>query len=51
MTTSSESDPNNLPVHQYVTTLNRKRMAAGVLFRDPRDRVLLVEPGTAGALR
>ncbi|WP_280393541.1 NUDIX hydrolase [Nocardia brasiliensis] len=33
-----------LPVEQYVATLNRKRMAAGVLFRDKRNRVLLLEP-------
>ena len=33
-----------LPFDEYVTTLNRKRMAAGVLFRDVEDRVLLVEP-------
>jgi 8-oxo-dGTP diphosphatase len=28
----------------YTATLPRKRMAAGVLFRDPAGRVLLVEP-------
>lgn len=33
-----------LPVEQYVAGLARKRMAAGVLFRDSCDRVLLVEP-------
>jgi 8-oxo-dGTP pyrophosphatase MutT (NUDIX family) len=33
-----------LPVEQYVAGLARKRMAAGVLFRDSRGRVLLVEP-------
>jgi len=33
-----------LPVEQYVAGLARKRMAAGVLVRDPADRVLLVEP-------
>jgi len=33
-----------LPVDQYVATLARKRMAAGVLFRDKTDRVLLLEP-------
>lgn len=33
-----------LPVDQYVATLARKRMAAGVLFRDKADRVLLLEP-------
>jgi 8-oxo-dGTP pyrophosphatase MutT (NUDIX family) len=29
---------------QYVAGLNRKRMAAGALFRDASGRVLLVEP-------
>lgn len=33
-----------LPVEQYVAGLSRKRMAAGVLFRDVLGRVLLVEP-------
>ncbi|ONI88002.1 NUDIX hydrolase [Saccharothrix sp. ALI-22-I] len=33
-----------LPVEQYVAGLARKRMAAGVLFRDSAGRVLLVEP-------
>lgn len=33
-----------LPVDQYVAGLPRKRMAAGVLFRDGAGRVLLVEP-------
>jgi 8-oxo-dGTP pyrophosphatase MutT (NUDIX family) len=33
-----------LPVEQYVAGLNRKRMTAGVLFRDGGGRVLLVEP-------
>jgi 8-oxo-dGTP pyrophosphatase MutT (NUDIX family) len=33
-----------LPVEQYVAGLARKRMAAGVLFRDEAGRVLLVEP-------
>ncbi|MGH3757484.1 NUDIX domain-containing protein [Actinophytocola sp.] len=33
-----------LPVDQYVAGLARKRMAAGVLFRDKAGRVLLVEP-------
>jgi 8-oxo-dGTP pyrophosphatase MutT (NUDIX family) len=32
------------PVAEYVAGLARKRMAAGVLFRDPTDRVLLLEP-------
>jgi 8-oxo-dGTP pyrophosphatase MutT (NUDIX family) len=31
-------------VDEYVATLARKRMAAGVLFRDKTDRVLLLEP-------
>jgi ADP-ribose pyrophosphatase YjhB (NUDIX family) len=31
-------------MEQYVAGLARKRMAAGVLFRDTADRVLLVEP-------
>lgn len=31
-------------MEQYVAGLNRKRMAAGVLFRDRSGRVLLVEP-------
>jgi 8-oxo-dGTP pyrophosphatase MutT (NUDIX family) len=33
-----------LPMEQYVAGLARKRMAAGVLFRDSPGRVLLVEP-------
>ncbi|WP_245378800.1 NUDIX domain-containing protein [Kibdelosporangium banguiense] len=33
-----------LPVEQYVAGLNRKRMVAGVLFRDREGRVLLLEP-------
>ncbi|MFI5717808.1 NUDIX domain-containing protein [Nocardia sp. NPDC051750] len=41
---SSESATGVLPVEQYVAGLARKRMAAGVLFRDERGRVLLVEP-------
>jgi ADP-ribose pyrophosphatase YjhB (NUDIX family) len=40
----SASGPAVLPVKQYVAGLNRKRMAAGVLFRDGGGRVLLVEP-------
>lgn len=40
--TASESAV--LPVEQYVAGLARKRMAAGVLFRDRMNRVLLVEP-------
>lgn len=41
-TTPSTADV--LPVDQYVAGLTRKRMAAGVLFRDATGRVLLVEP-------
>lgn len=46
VTTSSSAAPTVgvLPVEQYVAGLARKRMAAGVLFRDSADRVLLVEP-------
>jgi ADP-ribose pyrophosphatase YjhB (NUDIX family) len=33
-----------LPVDQYIAGLARKRLVAGVLFRDAMDRVLLVEP-------
>ncbi|MCU1645403.1 MAG: ADP-ribose pyrophosphatase [Nocardia sp.] len=47
MTTSSSGNSaatDVLPVEQYVAGLARKRMAAGVLFRDPAERVLLVEP-------
>ena len=33
-----------LPFDEYVRSLNRKRMSAGVLFRDEADRVLFVEP-------
>ncbi|WP_431924251.1 NUDIX domain-containing protein [Amycolatopsis tucumanensis] len=33
-----------LPFDEYVAALPRKRMAAGVLFRDDAGRVLLVEP-------
>ncbi|QUQ64889.1 NUDIX domain-containing protein [Kutzneria sp. CA-103260] len=32
-----------LPFDEYAAQLNRKRTAAGVLFRDPNSRVLLVE--------
>jgi 8-oxo-dGTP pyrophosphatase MutT (NUDIX family) len=32
-----------LPFAEYAASLNRKRVAAGVLFRDEHDRVLLVE--------
>jgi 8-oxo-dGTP pyrophosphatase MutT (NUDIX family) len=32
-----------LPFGEYAASLNRKRTAAGVLFRDERSRVLLVE--------
>lgn len=41
MTTSGSQA---LAVEQYVAGLSRKRMAAGVLFRDAQGRVLLVEP-------
>jgi 8-oxo-dGTP pyrophosphatase MutT (NUDIX family) len=33
-----------LPFGEYAASLNRKRIAAGVLFRDRQSRVLLVEP-------
>ena len=33
-----------LPFDEYIASLPRKRMAAGVLFRDNAGRVLLVEP-------
>ncbi|HVW45353.1 MAG TPA: NUDIX hydrolase [Amycolatopsis sp.] len=33
-----------LPFDEYVRSLDRKRMSAGVLFRDADERVLLVEP-------
>jgi ADP-ribose pyrophosphatase YjhB (NUDIX family) len=36
--------PEARPVEQYVADLARKAMAAGVLFRDRADRILLVEP-------
>jgi 8-oxo-dGTP pyrophosphatase MutT (NUDIX family) len=32
------------PVGEYVAGMNRKRMAAGVLFRDCQGRALFVEP-------
>lgn len=32
-----------MPYAEYAASLNRKRTAAGVLFRDERSRVLLVE--------
>ncbi|WP_405166453.1 NUDIX hydrolase [Nocardia sp. NBC_01499] len=47
MTTSNSSPRSTaavLPVEQYVAGLPRKRMAAGVLFRDSSNRVLLVQP-------
>ncbi|WP_243726900.1 NUDIX domain-containing protein [Actinocrispum wychmicini] len=44
MTTSESAPTAVLPVAQYVAGLARKRMAAGVLFRDEQGRVLLVEP-------
>lgn len=33
-----------LPFDDYMRSLNRKRMSAGVLFYDDQDRVLLIEP-------
>ncbi|WAL65961.1 NUDIX hydrolase [Amycolatopsis cynarae] len=33
-----------LPFDEYVRSLDRKRMSAGVLYRDAAGRVLLVEP-------
>ncbi|MEV0108115.1 NUDIX hydrolase [Nocardia sp. NPDC050799] len=47
MTASDSGDPLSagvLPMEQYIAGLVRKRMAAGVLFRDGKGRVLLVEP-------
>lgn len=47
MTTSESAAPGTdevLPVEQYVAGLARKRMAAGVLFRDKAGRALLLEP-------
>ena len=47
VTTSDSAVPATagvLPVDQYVAALARKRMAAGVLFRDKAGRVLLLEP-------
>lgn len=41
---SEPSGASVLPVEQYVAGLPQKRVAAGVLFRDVRGRVLLVEP-------
>ncbi|MFB7720185.1 NUDIX domain-containing protein [Nocardia sp. NPDC056100] len=41
---SGDSAAEDLPVADYVARLARKRMAAGVLFRDSAGRVLLVEP-------
>jgi 8-oxo-dGTP pyrophosphatase MutT (NUDIX family) len=37
-----------LPFDEYVRSLHRKRMSAGVLFRADDDRVLLVEPSYKG---
>jgi 8-oxo-dGTP pyrophosphatase MutT (NUDIX family) len=43
--TSIESVSAHSPtLEQYLARLNRKRMAAGALFRDASGRVLLVEP-------
>jgi 8-oxo-dGTP pyrophosphatase MutT (NUDIX family) len=33
-----------LPFDEYVRSLHRKRMSAGVLLRDSEDRLLMVEP-------
>ncbi|MGH3789175.1 MAG: NUDIX domain-containing protein [Pseudonocardiaceae bacterium] len=44
MDVSTSNTANVVPVEQYVAGLSRKRMAAGVLFRDVTGRVLLVEP-------
>jgi hypothetical protein len=47
VTTSESAAPGTnevLPVEQYVAGLARKRMAAGVLFRDKAGRVLLLKP-------
>ncbi|MET9225601.1 NUDIX hydrolase [Lentzea sp. NPDC003310] len=47
MTTSDSAvpaAPEVLPVEQYVAGLAKKRMAAGVLFRDKAGRVLLLQP-------
>ncbi|KZM68169.1 hypothetical protein AWN90_09520 [Nocardia terpenica] len=41
---SSSPESGVLPVEQYVARLDKKRMAAGMLIRDDRRRVLLVEP-------
>lgn len=41
---ASTSSTSVLPVEQYMAGLSRKRMAAGVLFRDRQGRVLLLEP-------
>lgn len=41
---TSSPSPAVVPVEQYVAGLAKKRMAAGVLFRDRAGRVLLVEP-------
>ena len=42
--TASPRNAEVLPVTQYVAGLARKRMAAGVLFRDRDDQVLLLQP-------
>jgi 8-oxo-dGTP diphosphatase len=36
--------PDRASIEKYYASLPRKLMAAGVIFRDERDRVLLVEP-------
>src|SRR5215207_9139944 len=47
VTVASVSEPTAshvAPVERYVARLDRKRMAAGILFRDADGRVLLVQP-------
>ena len=41
---SGTSGASVLPIEQYVAGLPRKRLVAGMLFRDVRGRVLLVQP-------
>lgn len=44
MTTIDLISAHSPTTEQYLARLNRKRMAAGALFRDASGRVLLVEP-------
>ncbi len=45
VTSAPPPQPGGLqPIEDYVAAMPRKRMAAGVLFRDRADRVLWVEP-------